>query len=425
MSLQRKLNTLVSAIAVVLTCVASLQAAPQADSAPPAAPQTDFETAARNLINDLKAKRFEDVSANFDAKLKSVMSPKAFATLWSQAEILLGKFQEPLESRQTKMGDAILVDVNCRFSRATRSLRISFNAEKQVTGLSLHPPFKATPDANRELIVLKTETGDIHGTLEIPKGEGPFPVVLIIAGSGPTDRNGNQPTIRNDSLKKLSHALRDNQIATLCYDKRGVAASRAAVTSVEKLSFDNFVQDAVDWTTLLNKDKRFSSVSLLGHSQGSLIAAVASRSSTVKVKSVISVAGAANPIQDVLKVQLEPKLTEELKSQAFEIIDQLVAGEEVSPVPDELKILFAPKQQPFLRSYMKYNPVNEFKSLTVPTLVINGTTDIQIGPDSARKLVNANSRATLVLIKDMNHVLRVCKTPIACPLRWLESIDVA
>lgn len=413
MFLHLKIRTLILMVSLVVTCATSLRAAPQDDS------QTDSQTAALEFIEYLNEERFEEAAAKFDSKMKAAAPPKTLGTIWQSLKAQLGPFKKSLESRERKQAGMTIVDVNCRFKNTTNALRIVFNVDKQISGFTVQPAFEATADASGEPIVLKTKTGDIHGTLEIPDGEGPYPIMLMIAGSGPTDRNGNQPTMQNDGLKKLSEALRENKIATLRYDKRGIAASRKAGPAEDKMSFDNFVQDASDWITLLNKDKRFSSVSVLGHSQGALVAAMASRRATVR--SVISVAGAAAPLQDVFKKQLGPKLPATLKVQAFEIIDQLADGEKVSDVPAELKSLFRPSVQPFLISWMKYRPVNEYKSLTVPVLVINGTTDIQIGPDSARQLAESNTRAKLVIIEDMNHVLRTCKTDAEQMKTYLDS----
>ena len=83
--------------------------------------------------------------------------------------------------------------------------------------------------AQEEAVVLQTPTGDIYGTLLTPERNNNLPVVLLIAGSGPTDRNGNNPLMTNNSLKMLAELLAKNGIASLRYDKRGISASAAAV----------------------------------------------------------------------------------------------------------------------------------------------------------------------------------------------------
>lgn len=131
----------------------------------------------------------------------------------------------------------------------------------------------------QEPVTLKTPTGEIFGTLELPAVRTPVPVALIIAGSGPTDRNGNSPAIpgANNSLKMLADGLAARGIASVRYDKRGIAASRAAMTGEQDLRFDLFIEDAVGWVKQLRADPRFSTVTIIGHSEGSLIGMIAAR----------------------------------------------------------------------------------------------------------------------------------------------------
>ena len=98
----------------------------------------------------------------------------------------------------------------------------------------------------RDTITLDTPTGAIAGTLLIPSGNGPFALVVIIAGSGPTDRDGNSPLLpgANNSLKLLAEGLADRGVASLRYDKRGVAASAKAMVSEADLRFNTYADDA-------------------------------------------------------------------------------------------------------------------------------------------------------------------------------------
>lgn len=125
-------------------------------------------------------------------------------------------------------------------------------------------------------ISLETGSGELFGSLLLPKSDNPVPVVLILAGSGPTDRDGNNPDGgRNDSLKRLAWVLAKHNIASVRYDKRGVAASLAATPDERNLSVEAYVNDAVAWSQKLKSDPRFGPLILLGHSEGALIATLA------------------------------------------------------------------------------------------------------------------------------------------------------
>ncbi|MGV0919100.1 alpha/beta hydrolase [Empedobacter falsenii] len=239
----------------------------------------------------------------------------------------------------------------------------------------------------------------LFGTLCLPQNvKSKIPIVLLISGSGPTDRNGNNNMMINNSLKYLAHSLAEKGIASIRYDKRGIGESSIANLDESKLTFDDYVEDASNWVTFLKKDKRFSSISIAGHSEGSLIGILAS---TKNVDKFISVSGAGEPIDQILKKQLT-QLPEKLKTESYAIIDSLKNGNIVNNINPNLSALFRKSVQPYLISWIKYNPVNEINKLTIPFLVIQGDMDIQVDTDNAKNL----SPKSAVIIKGMNHVLK-------------------
>jgi uncharacterized protein len=152
-------------------------------------------------------------------------------------------------------------------------------------------------------IVLETATGQLSGTLELPNGKGPFPVVLIIAGSGPTDRDGNNPGgLKTNAYKLLAEGLAQNGVASLRYDKRGIGKSSSAMTREQDLRFETFVNDAVGWLEKLGQDSRFSKRFVIGHSEGSLVGILAAQK--VSVSGFVSIAGAGRAIDEILIEQL-------------------------------------------------------------------------------------------------------------------------
>lgn len=254
-------------------------------------------------------------------------------------------------------------------------------------------------------ITLETKTGTIFGTLCTPKDFINGPVALIIAGSGPTDRNCNSAMgFKTDAYKILAHKLAEQHIATVRYDKRGIGESAAALTNEPDLTFDDFVNDAVDWIEMLKADKCFTNVIVIGHSEGSLIGMIAAK--RAGADKYISIAGAGESIDKILKTQLsaQPK---SVQDSAFPIIDSLKAGKIVKHVEPLLYSLFRPGIQPFILSWMKYDPAVEISKLTIPVLIIQGTNDIQISVDDAKKLSEADKNAKLVLLQNMNHIFRV------------------
>jgi len=252
-------------------------------------------------------------------------------------------------------------------------------------------------------ITLTTKTGVIYGTLLLPVLKKPAPVVLMIAGSGPTDRNGNNMMMTNNSSKLLAEGLYNNTIATVRYDKRGIGESKAAGKKEEDLRFDDYVSDAVEWIKLLKADKRFSKVIVFGHSEGSLIGMVAAN--TGKADGYISAAGAGQPADVILKIQMKSQPAGVYEMVA-PILDSLKQGKLVKNVDPMLNFLARPSVQPYMISWLKYDPQVEISKLSIPVLILQGTTDIQVSPEDARALSSANKKAKLVLIEGMNHVFK-------------------
>jgi uncharacterized protein len=249
---------------------------------------------------------------------------------------------------------------------------------------------------------LNVTGGILHGTLTVPASGSAHKVLLIIAGSGPTDRNGNSSKMVNNSLQLLAHELAAANIASLRYDKRGVGQSKFENLNEEALRFDDYVNDAKMWLTFLRSNPAFSEVLIAGHSEGSLIGMLAADSTT----RFISIAGAGRPAADILKQQLTA-LPTGLRKKAFTCLDSLQAGKTVSDVPVLLKPLFRPSVQPYLISWFRHDPATIISKFTTAPLIIQGSADLQVGVEDATLLAAANKQAELKIIDKMNHIFRI------------------
>jgi len=255
-------------------------------------------------------------------------------------------------------------------------------------------------------LVLKTPTGDIQGTLTVAQNVKTSPVVLIIAGSGPTDRNCNSPAlgVQTNTYKMLAEGFAQNNISTLRYDKRGIGDSKSAMTSESELRFDIYINDVVAWINLLKSDKRFSKVIVLGHSEGSLMGMIAAEQA--KAGGYISISGPGKSADKILQEQLKKQLPPQLMIESNQILESLRKGETVANVNPTLAAIYRPSVQPYMISWIKYDPSLEIKKLKVPVLIIQGTTDLQVTVEDAKLLSAAKPDAKILIIDNMNHVLK-------------------
>lgn len=266
---------------------------------------------------------------------------------------------------------------------------------------------------------LDTGNGVLRGTLLLPQTASPPPLALLVAGSGPTDRDGNNPEGgRNAYLQRLAESLAAQGIASLRYDKRGVARSRPAAPNEEQLSVEGYAEDLIAWSDKLAADPRFGPQVLVGHSEGALIASLAAPHS--KAAGLVLIAGSGRPIDQVLREQLAVRLPSPLLAQADGILDRLRAGQLQPQVPKPLQALFRPSVQPYLISLFHYDPARALAQVRQPTLILQGTHDIQVDVADAQRLQRAKPDAELQLIGGMNHVLRIVA---ADPAQQLASYN--
>ena len=246
----------------------------------------------------------------------------------------------------------------------------------------------------------------IKGTLFFPENvTSKTKLVILIAGSGPTNRNGNQVSMQNNSLKFLAEGLAQNGFAVFSYDKRIFAQMINKTIDEKTLSFEDFINDAKDVVTYFKSQKKYAKIIIVGHSEGSLIGMVAAKTN---VDGYVSLAGAGRPIDEVLSEQIA-KNSPTLKEAADKDLALLKEGKTFDNKNPMLASLFRESIQPYMISWIKYNPQEEIKKLQLPILIINGTKDIQVPPSDAELLHKANPKSTLKIIENMNHIFKKIK----------------
>ena len=246
-----------------------------------------------------------------------------------------------------------------------------------------------------EEIVINNQVYQLPGTLTF--SDTKTPLIIWIHGSGGVDRNGNQPQY----IKQFREAINKKGIAFFSYDKRTANLKNVAFLKEDGVLINDFVSDAKEVINHFKDDDRFTEIILTGHSQGAAIAMMALEN----VDKYISIAGAGETIDKTLVRQITAQ-SEEFGALTATYLKELKETGEIKEVNPNLMSLFAPQNQPFLSSWIALNPVEEIKKVTIPTLLINGDKDLQVQVLDAENLKKGKPNAKLVIIKNMNHILK-------------------
>ncbi|MEO1575047.1 MAG: alpha/beta fold hydrolase [Pseudomonadota bacterium] len=272
-----------------------------------------------------------------------------------------------------------------------------------------------------EPVMIPVGGGALRGTLELP--DNAHAAVLIIAGSGPTDRDGNVTGMvgKNNSLRYLAEALAEAGVASLRFDKRMIGRSTVRGLTEDDLRFDTYVQDARLWYAELKKRAGVPTF-VLGHSEGGLIGTLAAEATDAR--GLIIVAGAGRSAPDLILEQTRQQLPPALMKQTEEIVAALSAGQTVGDPPPMLAALFRPSVQPYLVSWFRHDPADALARLDLPALLVYGSTDIQVPVSDGERLRDAGTETSLVVVDGMNHVLKAADGPAAAQMRSYTDPDL-
>ncbi|MFS4467598.1 alpha/beta hydrolase family protein [Maribacter sp. 2210JD10-5] len=274
--------------------------------------------------------------------------------------------------------------------------------KKIIYALIFSSSFLSAQQIISEEIELTNGKIQIPGTLSYPETSGKVPLIIFVHGSGNVDRNGNQAGvgIKANYIKALRDSLNNRKIAFYSYDKRTSIPSN--MPHLEGILFADFVDDVKVAITRFAKDDRFNAIYLIGHSQGSLVAML---SMNKNVDGYISLAGPSDAINTVIVSQLTKQSAEvaEIAKNHFKELKETDTIQKVNPF---LLSLFAPQNQKFMASWMQFTPSEEIQKITVPILILQGDSDLQVSVEDARSLSSSNPKSKLHIIPKMNHVLK-------------------
>lgn len=256
--------------------------------------------------------------------------------------------------------------------------------------------------------------GPLRGTLLSPAAQtAQTPVVLIVPGSGPTDRNGDGPLVHTSMYRLLAQGLASRGIASVRIDKRGMFGSASAIPNANDVSIDDYAADVPTWIASIRAKTGASCVWVLGHSEGGLVALASAAHDTSSICGLILVATAGRPLADVLRDQLKANpANAPVLDNAMSVLATLESGHTVpaAHIDPALLPLFRPQVQRFLISELSLDPAALLANYTKPVLIVQGLRDLQVARVDAERLKQADPHAQLVLLENVNHVLKTVRT---------------
>ena len=250
--------------------------------------------------------------------------------------------------------------------------------------------------------------GPLAGTFVSPAEPLAEPVI-IIPGSGPTDRDGNNPAgIRAASYQLLAEGLARAGIPSLRIDKRGMFASGSAISDANEVTIEDYATDVTDWARTLRERTGRDCVWLAGHSEGGLVALRAAALAPEGLCGIVLLAAPGRPLGTILREQLAANPANAfLLPEAERHIAALERGEPVTePVHPALGPLFGPQLRTFLTSLFAQDPARLAAEIELPILILQGLEDIQVTEADARALAEAAPTARLVLLEEVNHLFK-------------------
>jgi alpha-beta hydrolase superfamily lysophospholipase len=243
--------------------------------------------------------------------------------------------------------------------------------------------------------------GSLDGVLMVPEGSSQPPVALLIAGSGPIDRNGNGGKLTAATLRKLAAQLAERGIGTLRYDKRGAGGWKPAFGKPEDFRFTHYIDDAVTLIEHLRMQREFSRVYVIGHSEGALVGIHAA--TRTNLDGLVLLTATSRRIGDLMKEQTSRLVAPETAEPIAKALDRLMAGEIVDPLPVGIRIPSG--MQPAFASVFVAEPLVPLAQLKIPVLVAGGGRDLQVRRLDFDQLIAAAPSARGVWLPEMNHVL--------------------
>jgi dienelactone hydrolase len=403
----------------LLPVVLLVAAAPVASSSQLA--QVDAVARVESLVDALAAGRFDDVTATFDDRMRTGLPTEKLAASWVAVEQQAGRFERRIGATTRTQDQYTIVTMTCAFAQATVDVQIALDASGRVAGFGIRPaavpptapPPYARPEAYVEQdVVTGAEGWPLPGTLTVPIGDGPFPAVVLVHGSGAQDRDASFGP--NRIFRDIALGLASQGVAVLRYEKRPRQHGERMIELASLTVRDEVIDDAVAAVGQLRRTPRIdgSRIFVLGHSLGGMLAPRIVAADPA-IAGAIVLAGAVRSLEQSIVEQtrylimVDGQLVDEERTQ-LEQAEQLAARvRALTPADAPSRELIGGAPPSYWLDLRGYDPPAAASALAHPFLVLQGERDYQVTlADFARWRAALASRANVTLrsYPDLNHM---------------------
>ena len=375
------------------------------------------EEAAANVMDLLGARDFDALYGMCDDAMQTqIGSADVFEQIWGQLEGSFGAYQGMTGAEAADMSGYDAWNVSCDFAFATATLTLAFDADGKLAGLTVADYAMKAVEADEaggyveESVTLRAGEADAtSGKLTLPEGEGPFPCVVMMQGSGASDMD--EAVYGVAIFAGLAHMLARGGVASIRYDKYPYAHADLIANNPAFTVDDEYAYDAADALDLLAADARIGDIYLLGHSQGAMVAPrVADKIGAERISGLVLLAGSPKPLYEILLRQMKDAGADEETLSADQARFDAMWG-----MTDEELLVETASGMPlyYWRDEADYDYAAKIMELGLPVFVAQGAKDFQVLPaegiEAYETALSGYDGASYMRYADMNHLL--CDMP--------------
>ncbi len=401
--------------------------APSSATAPkPASEKSDYVAMATNILAEMNAGHFQAVCDASTQQMKDALPADKLSGFWSQIVQEEGKYEGVVSNHTGDQLGYHMVVASIKFEHGMVNATLSFDGKGLLAGLYFKPEEKAAPPvavpsgiSEKPITIGKGTKWALPGTLTTPSKGGPFPVVILVHGSGPNDRD--ETIYDNKPFRDIAWGLARNGIATIRYDKRTKVHGKEMLSMGNLTVYDETIDDAALAAKLAETEPNVNrrEVFILGHSLGGyLMPRIAQRTSFAA--GYIVMAGLTETLTDALSNQINARfagLKDADSMAALKTVNEQIAAADSPTLSKKTPSADLPFgiPAPYWLDLRGYSPTAMAKPIKQPMLFLQGADDFQVLPTDLKvwKTALANKKnATYKLYPGLSHLFMAGqKTP--------------